>query len=224
MALVHEGMAQHGLAVLAGLQTSGKGQRNKSWLSAQNQNLLCSIVIQPNLHLRDAFILSMATAIAVRDLFNKYAGSETRIKWPNDIYWRDRKAGGILIENVLQGSYWKYAVIGIGLNINQTDFGSELQRAVSLKQVTGKEWKLPGIANELFSSMENVLHFLEEQGAAAIIETYHTHLFRLHENIRLKKGGREFPALLKSVGRDGFLVVETNTEERFKAGEIEWLI
>lgn len=72
--------------------------------------------------------------------FMEFAGKETKIKKPNDIYWRDRKAGGILIENMVRGTHWTWTVIGIGLNINQTHFSNEAGNPVSLKQITGKDW------------------------------------------------------------------------------------
>ncbi|RYF81428.1 MAG: biotin--[acetyl-CoA-carboxylase] ligase [Chitinophagaceae bacterium] len=92
---VHEGMAQHGMAVFAHHQTKGKGQHNKTWISDAGKNIAMSVVLQPpGLSLSQSFLISMATAVAVNSFFATYAGSETKVKWPNDLYWRDRKAGG----------------------------------------------------------------------------------------------------------------------------------
>ncbi|RYZ30418.1 MAG: biotin--[acetyl-CoA-carboxylase] ligase, partial [Chitinophagaceae bacterium] len=121
--MVHEGMAQHGMVVFSHYQSKGKGQHNKTWLGEVGKNIAMSVVLQPPaLALSQSFLISMATALGVQRFFSKYAGSETKVKWPNDLYWRDRKAGGILIENIVLGSEWKAAVIGIGVNINQTSF------------------------------------------------------------------------------------------------------
>ena len=84
----------------------------------------------------------MRGSLPAYDFFNFYAIDETSIKWPNDIYWRDRKAGGILIENILQGKKWKFAIVGIGININQTLFPASLPNPVSLKQITGKTFNV----------------------------------------------------------------------------------
>ena len=92
--------------------------------------------------------------MAVLTFFTKYAGDRTRIKWPNDIYWKDRKAGGILIENVLQGGKWKYSIVGIGININQILFPANILNPVSLAQITGKTFEVIALAKELCSHLE----------------------------------------------------------------------
>ena len=221
---VHEGMAQHGMAVFAHHQTKGKGQHNKTWISDAGKNIAMSVVLQPpGLSLSQSFLISMATAIAVHSFFATYAGSETKVKWPNDLYWRDRKAGGILIENIVQGNEWRAAIVGIGLNVNQTSFDSLDTKAVSLKQITGKEYETVALAKELcqhLSTTYEVLHKLPSQ----IIESYKDHLFMLNETVRLKKGSRVFDATIKDVTTMGELIVQHATEERFAVGEVEWLI
>ena len=83
------------------------------------------------------------------DFFSKYIKENVKIKWPNDIFINDRKAGGILIENVIKGNLWQWAVIGIGLNINQENFEKENLKAISLKQITGKNYDVIELAKEL---------------------------------------------------------------------------
>ena len=134
MGLVRAAMAQHGTAVFSHEQTKGKGQRNKNWLSSKNQNIAISVIVKPGkLSSSELFVLSMMTAVGVHEFLCRYAGDEVKIKWPNDIYWRDRKAAGILIENIWQAGHWEFAVIGIGINVNQSDFGKLGKKAVSLK-------------------------------------------------------------------------------------------
>ncbi len=222
--MVHEGMAQHGLAVFAHHQTRGKGQHNRSWLGEEGKNIAMSIVLQPpGFALSQSFLISMATALGVQRFFSHYAGSETKVKWPNDLYWRDRKAGGILIENIVSGSEWKAAVIGIGININQTNFEGLDTKAVSLKQITGKEYEPVGLAKEMCSHLSEtytILHKLPSQ----IMEEYKNHLFMINETARLKKGSRVFDARIKDVTAMGELIVQHATEERFRVGEIEWVM
>src|SRR6476661_2844977 len=140
MALVRAAMAQHGMAVFTNEQTSGKGQRERTWISEPGSNIAISIVIEPAmLDPKRPFLLGMATALAVHDLLSGYIFEGLSIKWPNDLYWNDRKAAGILIENVWQGSEWKFAIVGIGINVNQSDFGTLRGKAVSILQITGKK-------------------------------------------------------------------------------------
>ncbi len=103
MGLIHAGMAQHGTVIFTHNQSAGKGQRGKNWISEPGVNILLSVIIKPEgLKLTDQFLFSAAISLAVLDFFKNYAGDETKIKWPNDLYWRDRKAGGILVESVVR--------------------------------------------------------------------------------------------------------------------------
>lgn len=232
MAKVHEGLAQPGLAIMAHDQTAGKGQRGKTWEAGKNQNINLSVVIRPaGLFIADQFALSAAVAIAVHQFFAKYAGWEdTRIKWPNDIYWRDRKAAGILIDNVLSPATtggladWKWSVIGIGININTASFPAHLQHAVSLKQITGQAFDITKLAKELCEDLDEKIHLLFDQNPASIIDQYNNVLYRKDQPVKLKKDNRVFEAVIKKVNLDGQLVIHHAMEETIDFGEVEWLI
>lgn len=222
--MVHAGMAQSGTAVFAHYQSKGKGQRHKAWQGEMGKNIALSVILQPPpLPFSQAFLLSMSTAIGVHKFFAAYAGSETKVKWPNDLYWRDRKAGGILIENIFQGAEWKAAVIGIGININQTTFGELDVKAVSLKQITGRDNKPVSLAKELCSHLSDVFSLLQKT-PSVIVEQYNEQLYKRGETVRLKKDNRIFEATVKDVSQQGELVVQRTTEERFAVGEVEWLL
>ncbi len=217
-------MAQPGSAVFAHHQTRGKGQRNKQWQSAAHQNIAISIIVNPApLSASQTFLVSMATALAVQRFYQQYAGEETTIKWPNDIYWRDRKTAGILIENTWQGTDWKWCVIGIGININQTKFGEAEGKAVSLKQITGRSFVPLALSKELCTYLQAFLNELIVS-PAGIEASYIKALYKLNETVLLKKDGRTFSALIKSVTPQGQLVVQTAVEELFSVGEVEWVI
>lgn len=223
MGRVHEGLAQHGDVVLAHNQTQGKGQRHKTWVSQDGANLTMSAVLHPAQQpLSHAFYLSMAMAVAVRHFFAQYASFETKIKWPNDLYWRDRKAGGLLIENVIQGSQWRYAIVGIGININQTAFEG-LPNPVSLKQITGEDFSIVDLGKELClflqKGFEMFLHDVEGVHAA-----YHQHLYKMGEEVKLKQGGRTFTATIKGVTPFGRLITHHTTEEFFDIGDVEFVL
>ncbi len=224
MGLVHAGMAQHGTVVFTHHQIKGKGQRQKQWHSLPDENITLSIIIKPfGVSINKQFVLSMSIAIGIYKFFCKYAGEETKVKWPNDLYWRDRKAGGALIENVVQGSEWKYAIIGIGLNINQTNFDAIDNKAVSLKQITGCNYDTIETAKELISLIDNAL----KQWITSpddISKEYHKSLYKWKEKQRFKKNNKVFEATVDSVTNDGLLIVKHSIEEHFRTGEIEWLI
>lgn len=224
MGLVHAGMAQHGTAVFAHSQTKGRGQREKTWISEPGKNIALSLIIQPEgLSTSQFFLLSKAVALAVSDVLMKICGPGVRIKWPNDVFWNDRKAAGILIENVIKGSSWNYAVVGIGINVNQTDFVELQQQAVSLKQITGKDGDVLAIAHDVIKAIAQQYEMIFKL-PAAVEEGYRNRLFRLNETVKLKKGSRVFDARIKDVTTRGQLVVQHAVEEVFDVGDVEWII
>lgn len=224
MGLARAGMAQHGTVVFTHEQTKGKGQRSKNWTSQKGQNIAMSTVIKPRKLLSsELFLLSMMVAVGVHRLFTNYIDEEIKIKWPNDIYWRDRKAAGILIENLWQGSEWKLAVAGTGINVNQTDFGKLGTRAVSLKQITEKEFQPVHLAKELCTILEENYQLMIAD-PSVIIEQYKRHLYKLNQLVKLKKDNRVFEAKFTDVNNNGQMIVQHAVEEKFNVGEIEWII
>jgi BirA family transcriptional regulator, biotin operon repressor / biotin---[acetyl-CoA-carboxylase] ligase len=230
MAKVREGLATHGMGVVAKAQTAGKGQRGKSWKSTEGQNIAMSLILKTDMLRTDQqFYLSMCMALAANDFLNKYTGGQTAIKWPNDLYWRDRKAAGMLIENVvssgqLQKGNWQWAVIGIGININQTDFDTSLPNPVSLKQITGKEYDIIALAEELYHLMMKWFDKLLEKNYGELHALYLQQLYKKNEKVRLKKENAVFETVIKSVNTLGQLITHDAIERVFNVSEIEWVL
>jgi BirA family transcriptional regulator, biotin operon repressor / biotin---[acetyl-CoA-carboxylase] ligase len=225
---VHEGMAQHGACFFAHEQTAGKGQRGKSWASEKGANLILSIVLKPDfLHVFQQFQVSACAAVAAQKLFSKYAGEATKIKWPNDLYWQDRKAGGVLIENIISSSdgdnTWEWAVMGIGININQTRFSTLIPNAVSLRMITGRQFDPVELSKELCNLVNELYGRLRRGEFHSILEFYNQHLYKKDEITRLKKDTRIFETTIRSVTENGELVTSHSMEERFHFGEVAWL-
>ncbi len=225
MAMVHAGMAKHGNAWFTDHQTAGKGQRGKAWATGEGQNIALSIVlIPPKLKIIHPFQLSVAVALATFDFFSSYAGEETQIKWPNDIYWRDRKAGGILIENKFSGNHWKWAVVGIGLNINQTQFDESLINPVSLTQITGKSFDPERLARELHAAILKRTSQLLTKSYETVLGEYNQHLYKKQQSVRLKKDNMVFETVIKGVSSKGQLLTADAIERHFDFGEVEWIV
>lgn len=236
MAKVHAGLAKHGDAFFSFNQTGGKGQRGKSWHTGNGENIAISIIIEPKpLQVAEQFKLSAAVALACHDFFSRYAGEETSVKWPNDIYWRDRKAGGVLIENVIgrnvvnggsqkAGNGWKYAVVGIGININQPVFDGELKNVVSLKQITGKEFDVVELSKELHQLVLNKISEINIVAFEKMLAAYNERLFKRNCMVKLKRGSIEFDTMIKSVTADGRLYSTDRIDNYFDFGEVEWLL
>lgn len=225
MASMHEGMAKNGDCFFAITQTAGKGQRGRQWQSGEGKNIALSIVIEPfTAKLLQQFHLSALIALAGFDLFSHFAGDETTIKWPNDIYWRDRKAGGILIENVLRGNEWKWSIVGIGININQTMFDPSLHNPVSLKQITGKDFDVVVLAKELHRLVLKRINEFSEENYTLILKEYNQYLYKLNEKVKLKRGNKVFETLIKGVSAHGQLHTADAMDNYFDFGEIEWVL
>jgi len=224
MQQVQNGFAEHGDAYFAAEQTAGKGQFNRQWFSPKGENIILSIVLDTSTFTLDQqFILNMIAALSAQQLFNKYSAENSKIKWPNDIYWRDRKAAGILIENTIRGTKWQYAVVGFGININQTAFPGQLKNPVSLKQVTGKTYDVTELARELCSILDKEMQQLSGHKEHFILEKYNTELYKLEQIIQLKKESTILSGRVKGVDRLGKLIIESNGEHVFETGAVEWL-
>ena len=225
MAAIHEGLAKHGDAVFSGTQTQGKGQRGKAWLSGEDENIALSVTLKPPyLKTLQPFHLLVAVALAAYDFYSDYDNHNVYIKWPNDIYWRDRKAGGILIENVIRGNKWQWAVAGIGININQTDFDNTLKNVVSLKQVTGKSFDTWVLAKQLHADVMKRTEELLSKSFDLLLGEYNQHLFRKNMLVKLKKDNVVFETLIKGVSHQGMLITQDAIERQFDFGEVEWVL
>lgn len=226
MEQVQAKLAEHGAAFFADLQTSGKGQMGKKWESEAGKNLLLSVVLNTSsLNMGDQFALSAAIALATHDFLSAYIQQDLTIKWPNDLYWGDRKAGGILIENQISGGIWTHAIAGIGININQTQFPGTTSRAVSLRQITGKQYNAVDLAKVLCHCLEKRFNQLMlSDGCAEIIKDYNQVLYKKGEMVKLKTGNSSAWYTILEVDQQGQLNVSGGIPMQFNHGTVEWII
>lgn len=225
MQRVHARLAKHGEAWFALEQTKGKGQRNKSWHSNPGENIILSVVVEPGFLLpTQSFLLNAAIALGTHDFFRKYAGPEVRIKWPNDIFWHDRKAGGILIESAIRSGKWLYAVAGIGLNINQHHFANDL-KATSLYVITGNQFDVIKLAGELCGFLDNRYRQLQAGNKILILEDYRNAMYKLNETMLFRNKETTFSGQIKGVSPEGALIIETGQKkvQKWQWGELQWI-
>lgn len=224
MGQVHAGLASHGYAYFTHHQFAGKGQRGKTWISEPGENIALSIVLNTSYAKnQNPFLLSAAIALGTFDLLLDLLKTDVSIKWPNDLYWCDRKTGGILIENIYHGNEWKYAVAGIGINVNQTSFPDGIN-AVSIKQVTGENFNTLKLASRLCAKIEYRYLMLFEGKEQELLDQYNEHLYKRGESIRIRKNNAVFETVVDHVSSHGQLITKDSIERRFDFGEIEWII
>jgi BirA family biotin operon repressor/biotin-[acetyl-CoA-carboxylase] ligase len=225
MQKVQEKLAEHGTVYFAQHQTSGKGTRGKGWEAKYGENITISMVIDVKfLAIHQQFFFSAAIALAVFDFFFKYAGEGCSIKWPNDLFFNDSKAAGILIENSIQGNQWQWAIVGIGININQTDFGNDAPNAISLAQITGAQFDIITLAKELCNYVEARYQELQTHQFDKIIQEYNNHLYKKNMPIKLKKNSISFECIIDGVAANGDLLVKNGLQSSFTFGEVIWEI
>lgn len=225
MALVKKGLASSDEAVFSMEQTAGKGRRGKSWQSKMGENIILTIIAEMQwLPVQKQFQVSVAVAVGCVAFFSKYTKESIKIKWPNDIFINDRKAGGVLIENVIHGSLWQWAIIGVGININQSAFDPEIRNAVSLKQVTGKNYDAIKLSAELHKIILSKINELEKGNFTKLFEQYNEKLFCREKTVKLKKGNIVFETKIIGVSQSGELITKDAIERRFGFDEVEWVL
>lgn len=216
---------EEGTLVIANEQTQGRGQRDNRWESKKGANLTFSFVLFPeNLHASDQFILSKLVSLALCDFLKQYL-QNVKIKWPNDIYTVRKKIAGVLIENVISGSYISSSVIGIGININQESFGPGLPSATSLLIETGTNYPLDNILEQVTECLNK--HF-DEYETGNISKIHHDYLNALYQYMELSQyqaNDMIFTAKITGIDDDGrlCLLTEKNEPLKFAFKEISFL-
>ena len=166
----------HLYTIRTDFQIAGRGQAGNSWESEAGKNLLFSALLRyEGIHAAKQWRLSMLVAVALWDTLAKYLPQEQlTIKWPNDIYFGDKKLVGILIENSLSGQYVGYSIAGIGVNVNQTQWLSSAPNPISMKEITGEKYDVEVLMNEWICSMKS----WELRTTEEIKVAYMQHLYR----------------------------------------------
>ncbi|WP_278906053.1 biotin--[acetyl-CoA-carboxylase] ligase [Leyella stercorea] len=205
------------VVAVAEYQTAGRGQAGNSWESERGKNLLFSILANAqSIGVADQYVLSMAGALALKAALDQYTDHIT-LKWPNDIYWRNRKISGTLIETTVKGKTIDRCVYGIGLNVNQREFRSNAPNPVSLYNIIGIETPLDEVLHNVLQHFSEYYRRAEEGDCAGICAEYNAALFRregLHAYEDCATHER-FEARISRVAPNGCLhLIDANGQER----------
>ncbi|HEY9196088.1 MAG TPA: biotin--[acetyl-CoA-carboxylase] ligase, partial [Mucilaginibacter sp.] len=202
-----------GTVIMAEEQYAGRGQLQNRWHSEPGKNLTVSILLAPSfLAIAQQFDITRVVSLGVYEALEPLLGPQLKIKWPNDIYYADRKLGGILIESILQGDRIKNAVIGIGLNINQQSFEAGAGNAISVKQILHRDYDLKALLLEICGHIEGYYLKLKAGNISLVRNAYLSRLYWLNETKHFRSNGEVFKGTIIDVKAEGLLVVE-------KAGE-----
>jgi BirA family transcriptional regulator, biotin operon repressor / biotin---[acetyl-CoA-carboxylase] ligase len=224
--LLHGRKVIDGTVILADFQTHGKGQGKNSWHSEAGLNLLCSVILYPDFLLTERqFYLSMCASNAMIDLLRAYQ-CNAQIKWPNDIMVNGQKIAGLLIENIIQGRHIHAAIIGIGINVNQTAFPPELQNPTSLYLETGLQNNLPVFFQEVMHHLNTKVDKLYQQDYPVIKTNYLNNLWLINKWADFKDHSGIFIGRITDISESGELIVLHRTDfvlRSYRFKEIQFL-
>ncbi len=203
-----------GCVVITHTQSAGRGQRGNTWEAEPGQNLTFSYLLRPKaVAAREQFVLSQAVSLAVVDVLSRYADGFS-VKWPNDIYYKDSKIAGILIEHHLSGMNISRTIVGIGLNINQQQFLSDAPNPISLRQITGKEYCLEDILNEVLQATA-IRYDQCTENRELLQSNYASALYRKDGFYTYRDANGEFEARIQEVLPEGYLLL-IDTDNRVR--------
>lgn len=224
--LLTQGKPIEGTLVAAREQTQGRGQTGNVWYAKAGENITVSYILYPDfLQPKEQFYLNIAVSLAVRDFVQQFSEEKVFVKWPNDIVVANKKIAGILIENSLTMSAITSAVIGIGVNVNQQNFGENLTRATSfLLQNNGEKYAINALVNQLSAALEKYYFRLRQKEFIRLKEMYLNALWRFNETADYQAKNTLFAAKIKHITDEGKLCLEIDGKrEEFAFKEIEFV-
>ena len=208
------------MVVVADYQTAGKGCGTNSWESERGKNLTFSMLIHPtDIPASQQFRITEVVSVALCEVLEQYIG-DVSIKWPNDIYMGDKKICGVLIENRLQGNVIVDSIIGIGLNVNQTEFVSDAPNPVSLRQLLGHEIDREALLHDFLETLETV------SSSETTYSAYRNKLFRMGKQAVFSDEKGRFEGTIQDVETDGRLLIKdlSGQARRYAFKEVQFVI
>lgn len=213
-----------GTVIMAEDQYAGRGQLNNNWHSQPGKNLTISILLNPSFLRPDyQFKLNIAISLAINDTL-KDIGINSKIKWPNDVYYNDNKIGGVLIENILSGQKWKHAIVGIGLNVNQTQFPLPVHNISSIKEILQQDYDKERLLQQLCKAID-VRYSELKKGAGKQLDEYLDNLFWFNETHVFSIGKEKQEGKIVGLDQAGRLLIEIGgATHSFNMKEVSFVI
>lgn len=211
------------------MQTAGKGQIGRKWYSGAHKNLTFSLQFDLNSILAlNQFNLNMICSLALAEVIKQLSptvADKISIKWPNDIYHADKKLAGILIQNTIQGNKIQKMILGVGLNVNESNFPKDLPNPISLSQITGISFNLPDLFTKLLVNLSRVLKQLDQLTKSELLSLYHSKMYLkdVRNNFEIMETGELMNASIRGVSDQGQLLLENESGIRkFNFREIRY--
>lgn len=222
--IIKDKSANNGQIVISDYQTAGRGRSGNIWLAEAASNFLMSLIlIGQKLPVQKQFYLNLVFSLAIKSFLSRFVKDEfLKVKWPNDIYFGNYKIAGILIENYISATINEQSIIGMGININQTDFGN--LRATSLYKITRMPFDLFELFPMLLEDLEKFYQLLVNGRFEEIKALYEQGLFGINE-VRSFNNGSTWQGTIKGIDEEGKLLIKQNGQLRtFYLNELQFII
>jgi len=222
---VKDGEVAEGTVIVADYQTGGRGQRGNTWQSAEGENLLFSVYLRPQfIEPQWQYLINVLTAQTIVETIDKWGSlCQAEINWPKDIFLNDKKLGGILVETLISGRTLEHAVIGMGLNLNQRDFGEMNATSLAREGISLDRWEL---LEAFLLRLEENLTWLVNRGEEALRRSYLKRLRWIEEEhqFQLSSSGEIFFGTIIGIDEFGRLKVSlSDTEKTFDIQQIKFI-
>lgn len=217
--------AEHGTIVIADEQVKSRGRVGKKWHSPKGEGIWMSLILRPKILPFLAPQLTLLTATVLAEVLHHDCQIDPQIKWPNDVLINGKKVSGILTEMQAEQDTVLYVIVGMGININQTEIEADIKdRATSLRLETGKEWQLVPLIQSILSLFEEKYDSYLSRGFEEIKRTWENYGFRMNERLQIQSGKRSWEAIFRGIGEDGALLAENDQGEieKIYSAEIAW--
>ncbi len=218
------GGEQEGTLVIAEEQTAGRGRRGKGWFSENGKNLLFSLIIKPRIDRDSLSLTSLTAALSVAKAVQTLYGLPVECKWPNDVLASGKKFCGILPETVLHDGHHPGISLGIGINVNQKIFPTEIaERTISLSMLTGKELDRYELLAEILQHLEKNFRRLGEGYKRDILDEWIKLSFHFGREVFINIDGQVINGIAEDVAEDGGLIISSKDEKiKILAGDVSY--
>ncbi|PPK94361.1 BirA family biotin operon repressor/biotin-[acetyl-CoA-carboxylase] ligase [Nonlabens xylanidelens] len=213
-----ESVLPHLTAIYSLKQTRGKGQQGAQWVTEDGKNLTFSVLITEGVSDLTPFLINQVVSVSIVEWLKNDLQIQSKIKWPNDILSVNHKLAGILIENSYSGNFLSSSVVGIGLNVNQVEFEG-LPKAISLKNITGKEFELEVLLISFLNVLKNNL-----RDPLKVAQDYNKYLFKYRQVISFESSNAVFNGRVEGTDKDGKLILRVDNELKiYDLKELKWM-
>jgi len=219
--LAEAGM-EEGSVVLADFQSAGKGRLGRTWFSEPGKNLLFSFILRPDMDSRSAGTLSLFAAAGVARGIESFTGRCIECKWPNDLLLRGNKFCGILLESSFSADKLDYAVIGVGINVNQTEFDSGLlHRSTSLSIETGAPLDRKALFQSILHSLDSLYAQMQNRNNSGVMKEWLSRNSMIGKQTTVFQDGQKFSGIVQAFNEDGSMVLSTSGGlQSFYSGDV----